>query len=152
MPEGLNLDSAFAQVRTSLTENRRQCAPLFDVYWQRLLDIAEGDPGMDNKQRFSDFLLAVAAQGIISERQAKNLYNRYFNVKFVSLIGDYNICSQACPIRTTMMSDMALELSHKEQGLLLVSTDRSSFQRADQLLKETDLVLEATCASCSELR
>lgn len=148
LPEGYNLDAAFVQTKTALTLNRQQCAPQFASYWHRLLSIAEGSPGNDNKRRFSDFLLSVSNEGIISDRQAQNLYNRYFNVKFVTLIGDYNICSQACPTRSSIMADMTQELSDKEQGLLTVSADRQSFARADRLLQETELLLQATCSSC----
>lgn len=152
MPEGHNLDSAFAEVRKSLNEERQQCAPYFDAYLQHLLATAEGDPGPENKRRFSEFLIWASAEGIISKRQAQNLYNRYFNVKFVALKGEYNNCSYACPKRATMMADMAQELSDKEQGLLKVSADTQSFYRADRLMKETELVLEATCTACSARR
>lgn len=152
MPEGHQLESAFAEVKDSLTEERRQCAPYFDAYLQRLLTIAEGDPGPDNKRHFSEFLVWASAEGIISKRQAQELYNRYFNIKFVSLKGDYNNCSQTCPRRASVLADMAQELSDKEQGLLKVSADTQSFYRADRLLKETELVLEATCTACGEIR
>ena len=148
MPEGHNLDSAFAEVQDALSEKRQQCAPYFDAYFQHLLSVAEGDPKPENKRRFSEFLIWASAEGIISKRQAQNFYNRYFNVKFVSLRSDYNNCSHTCPIRATMMSDMAQELSDKEQGLLKVSADTQSFYRADQLMKEAELVLEATCTAC----
>lgn len=148
MPEGHSLDSAFTQVRTSLAENRNRCAPYFDAYMQRLLAIAEGDPSPDNKRHFSEFLVWASAEGIVSKRQAQSLYNRYFSMKFVSLKGDYNACSQACPNRATVMADMSEELLDKEQGLLKVSEDTQSFYRADRLLKETELVLEATCTAC----
>lgn len=152
MPEGHNLDAAFAQVKDTLSEERRQCAPYFDAYLRRLLAIAEGDPNPDNKRHFSEFLTWASAEGIISKRQAQNLYNRYFNIKFISLRGDYNNCSQTCPNRATVLADMAQELSDKEQGLLKVSADTQSFYRADRLLKETELVLEATCTACGEIR
>lgn len=152
MPEGHNLDAAFAQVKDSLTEDRRQCAPYFDSYLQRLLAIAEGDPSPENKRHFSEFLVWASAEGIISKRQAQNLYNRYFNVKFVSLRGDYTNCSQTCPKRAVVLADMAQELSDKEQGLLKVSADTQSFYRADRLMKETELVLEATCTACGGAR
>ncbi len=149
MPVGHNLDSAFTQVRDSLSKKRPQCAPYFDAYMAHLLSIAEGDPSAENKRRFSEFLVWSSAEGIISKRQAQNMYNRYFNVKFVSLKGDYNNCSQACPKRAMVMADMAEELSDKEQGLLKVSADTQSFYRADRLMKETELVLEATCTACN---
>lgn len=152
MPEGHNLDAAFAQIKDSLTEDRRQCAPYFDTYLQRLLTIAEGDPNPENKRHFSEFLVWASAEGIISKRQAQNLYNRYFNIKFVSLRGDYNNCSQTCPKRAVVLADMAQELSDKEQGLLKVSADSQSYYRADRLLQETELVLEATCTACGDIR
>ncbi|KRT58155.1 hypothetical protein Ga0076813_12925, partial [endosymbiont of Ridgeia piscesae] len=33
-------------------------------------------------------------------------------------------------------------------GLLKISRDNSGYQRADRLLQETELVLEATCTAC----
>lgn len=152
MPEGHNLDSAFTQVRGSLSSKRSECAPYFDAYMGHLLATAEGDPSSDNKRRFSEFLVWASAEGIISKRQAQNMYNRYFNIKFVALQGDYNNCSQACPNRATVMANMAQELADKEQGLLRVSADSQSFYRADRLLKETELVLEATCTACNAQR
>ena len=152
MPEGHNLDSAMADVRQSLTKKRQQCGPYFDAYTQELLAISEGDPGPDNKRRFSEFLVWASTEGIISKRQAQDQYNRYFNVKFVSLKSNYNNCSQACPNRANVMAEMAQELSDKEQGLLKVSADTQSYYRASQLYKETELVLEATCTACTAQR
>ena len=87
-----------------------------------------------------------------TKRQAQDQYNRYFNVKFVSLKSDYNSCSQACPNRASLMADMTQELSDKEQGLLKISADTQSYYRASQLFKESELVLEATCTACGTLR
>jgi hypothetical protein len=152
MPEGHALEPAFTQVRTALSARREQCALYFDAYVQRLLSIAEGDPGPETKRHFSEFLVWASAEGIVSKRQAQSLYNRYFSMKFVSLRGDYSTCSQACPNRATVMADMSQELMDKEIGLLKVSADSRSFYRADRLLQETELVLEATCAACGAAR
>ena len=86
---------------------------------------------------------------MITKRQAKSLYNRYFNVKFMALTGDYNTCSQACPVQGQVVGNMRSELKDKELGLLRVSQDQASFYRADHLLKEAQLVLEATCRACA---
>ena len=83
-----------------------------------------------------------------SRRQAQGLYNRYFNIKFVSLAGDYNTCSQTCPVRTQVLGDMRGELLDKELGLMKISGDSAGYYRADHLLKESQLVLEATCRAC----
>jgi len=140
-----DLDTAMRTVETKLGSG---CEYQFDGYFQSLLALAEANPDRDNRKLFSDHLLRVHDMGVISRRQAENLYNRYFNVKFVSLQGDYNTCSQTCPIRKQVMSDMRAELHDKELGLLRASNDATSFYRADNLLKETDLVLEATCRAC----
>jgi hypothetical protein len=46
---------------------------------------------------------------------------------------------------------MKQELGDKELGLLKVSADRRTYQRAMQLYNETELVLEATCSACGPL-
>jgi hypothetical protein len=140
-----DLDSAMRTVESKLGAG---CEYQFDSYFQSLLAVAEANPDKDNRKLFSNHLMRVNDMGVISRRQAEGLYNRYFNVKFVSLQGDYNTCSQTCPIRKQVMSDMQAELHDKELGLLRASNDAGSFYRADTLLKETDLVLEATCRAC----
>lgn len=140
-----DLENAMRTVETKLGSG---CEYHFDGYFQSLLALAEANPDKNNRRYFSDHLMRVQDMGVISRRQAEGLYNRYFNVKFVSLQGDYNTCSQTCPIRKQVMSDMQAELHDKELGLLRASNDAASFYRADHLLKETDLVLEATCRAC----
>jgi hypothetical protein len=140
-----DLDGAMRTVETRLGDG---CEYQFDGYFQSLLSLAEANPDTNNRRLFSDHLMRVHEMGVISRRQAEGLYNRYFNVKFVSLQGDYNTCSQTCPIRKQVISDMQAELHDKELGLLRASNDAPSFYRADNLLKETDLVLEATCRAC----
>lgn len=125
------------------------CEYSFDSYLAGLIDIAIANPTPENKKTFSDFLVRVSDQGTISKRQAKGIYNRYFNVKFVSLEGDYNTCSQVCPVRSKVLAEMSIELMDKEMGLMQASEDASSYYRADHLLKEAEIVLEATCRACS---
>ena len=145
-PQSKNLDTAFDQAKSSLAGG---CAAQFDRYYEDLLVIAEGDPKPENKRRFSEFLVWSADEGILSQRQAREYYNRYFNVKFMSLAGDYNNCSHTCPRRDRVMLDMERELIDKERGLLKVSVDNAGYYRADELYREVELVLEATCTACS---
>lgn len=140
-----NLDVAIASARTNLESG---CTAHFDTYMDQLLAVAAGDPGADNKEAFSDFLVWASDTGLLSKRQAGEEWNRYFSVKFVSLRGDYNNCAHTCPIRGRVMDDMEKELSDKERGLLQASLDKDGYHRADRLLKETELVLEATCRAC----
>ena len=146
-PQSRDLSAAVNQVKNSLEYNG--CQAHFDRYYDDLLRIAEGDPKPENKRLFSEFLVWSADEGLLSQRQARDYYNRYFNVKFMTLQGDYNNCSHTCPARSRIMRDMERELSDKERGLLKVSLDNDGYYRADELYQEVELVLEATCAACA---
>ena len=140
-----DLGASIASAKSRLGEG---CVAHFDRYMDQLIDVAAGDPTADNKQAFSDFLLWTSDQGLLSRRQAQETWNRYFNIKFVSLRGDYNNCAQTCPVKARVMADMESELADKERGLLQAALDQESYDRDDRLLKESELVLEATCRAC----
>ncbi len=148
LPEGPDLDRAIAAARFDLETG---CEHQFDQYFQRLLQIAEGDPKKDNKAAFSEFLLWANQEGLLSKRQARETYTRYFGVKYVSLISDYSVCAQTCPRQEEVMREMNRELVDKEQGLLKVSADRREYYRANRLYQEAELVLEATCEACGPI-
>ena len=148
LPEGPDLDQAIAAARFDLETG---CEHQFDQYFQRLLTIAEGDPKKDNKATFSEFLVWANEEGLLSKRQARETYTRYFGVKYVSLISDYSVCDQTCPRQDDVMREMNRELMDKEQGLLKVSADRREYYRANRLFQETELVLEATCEACGPI-
>ncbi len=145
-PKTSNLDAAVADVQDSLLNG---CEAHYDQYFDDLLTIAEGDPKPENKRAFSEFLVWSNDQGLLSRRQAERHYNRYFNVKFMALEGDYNNCSHTCPRRDRVYRDMERELSDKERGLLKVAMDTESYYQANELFQEVELVLEATCTACS---
>lgn len=148
-PQSKNLDSAIDTAQSSLMHG---CHTHFDRYYDDLLSIAEGDPKPENKRQFSEFLVWTTDKGLLSKRQAEDYYNRFFNVKFMSLKGDYNNCSHTCPNKQRVLFDMERELADKERGLLKVSLDNEGYYRADQLYQEVELVLEATCSACSAAR
>ncbi len=145
-PVSKNLDTAIDNVKHTLQAG---CAAHFERFYDDLLRIAEGDPKPENKRLFSEFLVWSSDEGLLSQRQAKNYYNRYFNVKFMSLASDYNNCSHTCPRRDRVMLEMERELGEKERGLLKVSLDNEGYYRADELYHEVELVLEATCTACA---
>ena len=145
-PQSKNLDTAISNAQSSLMQG---CHAHFDRYYDDLLTIAEGDPKPENKREFSEFLVWSTDKGLLSKRQAEDYYNRFFNVKFMSLKGDYNNCSHTCPNKQKTLFDMERELAEKERGLLKVSLDNDGYYRADQLYQEVELVLEATCSACS---
>ena len=145
-PQSKNLSSAIATTQSSLMQG---CHAHFDRYYDDLLAIAEGDPKPENKREFSEFLVWASDKGLLSNRQAQDYYNRFFNVKFMALKGDYNNCSHTCPNKQKVLFDMERELADKERGLLKVSLDNEGYYRADQLFQEVELVLEATCTACA---
>ena len=140
-----NLDTAMTQARESIQGG---CSAHFDAYFDELLATAEGDPKPENKRLFSEYLVWSKDQGYLSQRQAEDYYNRYFNVKFMSMRGDYNNCSHTCPARDRVLNEIEQELLDKERGLLKVSLDNDGYYRADRLYRELELVLEATCSAC----
>jgi len=148
-PQTRSLHDAIDDVKITLSGG---CAAHFDRYYDDLLSIAEGDPKLGNKRIFSEFLVWSSDEGLLSQRQARDYYNRYFNVKFMSMQGDYNNCSHTCPRRERVMLDMERELSDKERGLLKVSLDSAGYYRSDELYQEIELVLEATCTACEAAR
>jgi hypothetical protein len=145
-PQSKNLERALDDVKSTLQAG---CEAHFDRYFDDLLSIAEGDPKATNKRAFSEFLVWANDEGLLSKRQASDYYNRYFNVKFISLAGDYNNCSHTCPRRDRILLNMERELNDKERGLMKVSLDNQSYYRADELYQEVELVLEATCTACA---
>ena len=145
-PQTKNLSSAIASVQASLMNG---CQAHFERYYDDLLTIAEGDPRPENKREFSEFLVWANDNGLLSNRQAENYYNRYFNVKFMAMKGDYNNCSNTCPNKQRVLLNMEHELSDKERGLMKISRDADAYYRADKLFQEIELVLEATCTACS---
>ena len=149
-PQTRNLNHAVEDVKSNLRGGA--CAAHFDRYYDDLLNIAEGDPKAENKRIFSEFLVWSSDAGLLSQRQTRDYYNRYFNVKFTSMQGDYNNCSHTCPRRDRVMLNMERELSDKERGLMKVSLDNDGYYRADKLYQEIELVLEATCTACNAVR
>lgn len=140
------LEAALADASQRL---RSGCEYDFDRYFAELLERAEDRPDQRNRRLFSDFLVGAAEAGVIARRRAAELYNRYFEVRFVSLSGDFNTCSQVCPDPDRILDAMATELRHKEAGLLRISADSAAYYRADALFKRSQLVLAATCDACA---
>ena len=148
-PTGIGLEKAIARTRTDLASY--ECQKKLDAYFQRLLEIAEGDPNLENKRLFSEFLLWCNSEGILTKVQSRNYYNRYFNDTFMSLPDEYNVCS-SCPKRADIVRDMEVELRQKEQGLMRACGDRNAYYSAQEQYDTILIVLEATCLACERGR
>lgn len=125
------------------------CQSQHEVLFGQLLSIGEGDPKIENKRLFSDYLLWASEKGIISPLQARETYTRYFGVKFISALSDFNTCAAVCPIEEKVMSDMRRELSDKSRGLLKIAQDNTTYGRANTLHNELEVVISATCQACT---
>ncbi len=146
LPSGNLVDEAFSQARGVL--ERPACKYQFDATFTTLLTIAEGDPKPENNRAFSDLLVWAKDRGVINTVQAQNYYNRYFTHIFVSLPDDYKTCNY-CPRLRKIMSNCRDELRQKEQGLLKVCRERTTYAKASSDFQTIDLILEATCSACA---
>ena len=54
LPSGVNIGEALDHSRKDL--GHLECEPMFDSYFQRLIEVAKRDPEVENKRRFSEFL------------------------------------------------------------------------------------------------
>lgn len=147
LPSGVNLEEALEHSRNDL--EHLECEPMFDSYFERLIEVAKRDPDMENKRRFSEFLEWAHGQGIIDKIQARSYYNRYFNTTFMSLPDDYNVCS-SCSVeaKKDIENQMEEELRQKEEGLLKVCRDKNAYYAAADQYNSILLLLDATCMSC----
>ena len=140
-----NLDSAMGLVERKLAGG---CAYQYDSYFDGLIGVARDNPDSAHRERFSKHLGRVQRSGLLSTNQAADRFNQYFNHKFVALRSDFNTCQQICPTKGNVLRAMERELVMKQAGLMEATRDISRYQLADELLMESELVLEATCIAC----
>jgi|GEM_PF-997200 len=145
MPVGKRVDSAFSHAKQNLAS--AACQHQYDRYFDSLINVAMGDPSQENKKRFSAFLTWSYEQGIISKRQGKSYYTRYFSPTFVSLSDTHNVCA-ATRNKDEMLRGMQAELKQKKKGILEVAGDRDAYFATLRQHNDIVLVLEATALAC----
>lgn len=147
LPSGVNLEEALDHARNDLAH--LECEVLFDSYFERLVEVAQRDPAIENKRRFSDFLEWANTEGIIDKIQARNYYNRYFNTTFMSLPDEYNVCSSCSESKQKNIEvQLEEELGQKEIGLLRACQDKDAYYLAADQYNSIMLLLDATCTAC----
>ena len=147
LPSGVSLEEALAHSREDLA--RLECEQMFDGYYERLIDVAKRDPDIENRRRFSDFLMWANSAGIIDKIQARNYYNRYFNTTFMSLQDDFNVCSTCTEdAKRDLEVELQKELGQKEDGLLRACQDKPAYYAAADQYNSILLLLDATCTAC----
>ncbi|MGD8944122.1 MAG: hypothetical protein PVJ37_12705 [Desulfobacterales bacterium] len=147
LPSGVNLEEALTHSRKDLA--RLECEQMFDTYYGRLIDIAQRDPDIENRRRFSDFLMWANNDGVIDKIQARYYYNRYFNTTFMSLQDDFNVCSSCTEdAKRDLETELHKELGQKEDGLLRACQDKQAYYAAADQYNSILLLLDATCTAC----
>ena len=137
---------AFDEARANLS--RSECISQFDDTFEALLVASAGDPKIENKRLFHDFLKWSMNEGIIRKTDASRLYTEYFSYKYASLPNDYNVCSYGSK-EGQIGADLRKELVKKERGLMQVSKDNENYLIAHNNQAKLALILEATWRACS---
>jgi len=147
LPSGVNLEEALDHSKKDLAH--LECEILFDSYYERLVEVAQRDPEIANKRKFSNFLQWANTEGIIDKIQARNYYNRYFNTTFMSLPDEYNVCSSCSESKQKNLEfQLEEELGQKEEGLLRACQDKNAYYVAADQYNSIMLLLDATCTAC----
>lgn len=129
------------------------CQMEFQTIFDDLLDIAEeSGASLEHKKTFTGFLLWAEKEGLISKKQMKNTYGRYFSSKFVSsaVNNQMSIASSVCAKRNGLSqvhSSMDVELIDKQRGLLKVLGDKQEYRQAKAVKENLMTVIEATCSA-----
>lgn len=147
LPDTKLVDAAFSEVRNKLSNT--ECQSRYAEYYQKLLEVAGGDQGSENRDRFFEFLKWSYKQGIISRHQAESYFTRYFRVEFVSLPDDRNVCSAMDGSReSSLLGKLDQEMRDKNTGLLDIVGDKDAYFDAKRRYDSIVLVLQTTASAC----
>lgn len=138
------LDVAIDQAKDNLS--RAECLPFFSTNFASLRETAKGDPKADNRAKFAAWLKWANEQGIISVKQSKESYNRYFNETFVSLPSHGHICGYLQ--RHDPVKDMSRELSQKSEGYNDILGDSAGYYRVHAQYTDMKFMLESVASAC----
>lgn len=145
-PHGKNVASAFVHARNELSN--AECKGRYHEYFASLIEISSGDPGRHQGANFESFIDWSITQGLLNMREAKDLYTRYFGIKYISLQNDFSSCSSTCRVKDKTFVDMQEELVDKEKGLLQVLGNKTAYAKANHLNGALRTILDATCDTC----
>ncbi len=147
LPSGYDLSSAFSQARATL--QNPACRSEFDAVFNKLLEIAKGDPKAENKRLFHDFLLWCKGNGVISMVMAKEKFHRYFLRDFYSLPDSYQVAAY-CKTIDRLQRDMRDELNQKHIGLVDVCKDMELYSKTVEDFQSLQLILAVTCSALED--
>jgi len=148
LPNHKQLQVAINKTQAELS--KRSCHYQFEDMHQQLLDIAKNDPDHNNGKKLLLFYKWSVNQGVISSRQGKEFYNRYFKATFGNVLpNDRNVCSIAS-IKDKLIIDLGHELQNKKIGLQLIMQNRDEFFEAQRIHNELVFLIETTLMACNK--
>ena len=145
LPSSILLDEAIQQSKNLL--RRHRCFYQFDTVFERLKQAGTGNPGEQNKSHFAEFLNWSKKRGIITKKQASNLYNRYFGEVFISLPERGNICSHSAK-NQQFRNNLDKELIQKKEGMISILGDNKKFNSIYKQYTELAFVLDMAEQAC----
>jgi hypothetical protein len=145
LPTSKLIDKAMSEARETLSNP--DCLFRFNAIFAHLIKIALNDPRPENIKNFDEFLDWTVKRSIISTRQSKEIYTRYFSHKFVALPRDYQTCS-SCKNLDKLLRKMNEELELKKIGLWTICKNRNKYIRAQSDYINLKTILKATCKAC----
>ena len=125
MPTGYILAPAIETAEQSLIS----CPEKLDPVFMKLLEIAKHRPETENRILLKEMFIRLVNLNLISERYAKDQYNKHFDINFSSLpdIRTYNLPVEIDSIK----KDLRKELVLKRVGLLECCADSEAFKKAE---------------------
>jgi hypothetical protein len=143
-----NVDHLFAEVSENL--EIRACHYSFPMYRERLLAAAKGSPGPENEARFAELLRASVDRGVVSQRQARETFSRYFDPEFyVVKVQPRSSCSSLRE-KDALYAEMRGELAFKREGMLEILDDQARFRQAQHHYNNLTMVFEAVGTACNQ--
>lgn len=146
MPTSKSLKGAMAEARETLSKPK--CRYKFEELFTALLAAGQGNPQRDNCKRFETFLAwSIDGPAVISEREARVLWMRYFDSRFSFPQPHYSICS-VCDKRDEIMMQVERELADKRLGLIEICDHERKFKTAHANWVTLKIFLKAACEAC----
>lgn len=140
------LQTAINQAQDALSN--RSCHYQFDTLHQQLLNIAENDPAQENGSLFLKFYKWNVSEGVISTKQGKEFYNRYFKPSFGNVLSnDRNVCSLGAN-KEELVKNLGRELTYKKTGLQDIMQNRDAYFEAQRIHNELLFLIETTLMAC----
>ena len=126
LPSGYKLDNEIVELAKQALI---QCPQKFDQVFAALLEISKHSPHSENAEKIQVMLKDMVKENRISEKYSKNLYQKYFSIRFV-LVPDMKVFNISREIES-VKSELKKELALKRIGMIECCADRESYRLAE---------------------